>query len=134
MDKIKAGDTRRGGAAGRRRPLKARRPAAGARSQRSDADTAAPGGMFDVQRKLWKTGLSVLSRGSQLASASGGASKLTESLQDGLKKLEEVFDQRVHDALRRIGIPTEQELRELRARLTELERAVQRLTPPRGRK
>jgi poly(hydroxyalkanoate) granule-associated protein len=100
MNKKNAGGKKTGGARGRRAPPEAPSPAAG---------------MFDVQRQLWKTGL-------------------TDSLQGGLKKLEAVFDERVHDALRRIGIPTQQELLELRTRIAELEQAVRRLSPRRARK
>jgi hypothetical protein len=132
MSKKNAGKTRRSGAAGKRAQSKVRAAAAHPEGAGFGAGVAA--GMLDVQRNLWKTGLSVLSRGSQLAAASSGATKLTESLQGGLKKLEDVFDQRVRDALRRAGMPSPREMRELQERIAELERMLHNRTPRRGRK
>lgn len=90
--------------------------------------------MLDVQRNLWKAGLSALSRGSQLAASSSGATKITASLQGRLKKLEEVFDQRVLDSLARASMPSPREMRELLERVADLEVQVRRLRSRRGKK
>jgi hypothetical protein len=89
--------------------------------------------MLDVQRNLWKAGLSALSRGSQFAASSSGATKITASLQGRLKKLEEVFDQRVLDSLARASMPSPREMRELLKRVADLEVQVRRLRSRRGK-
>jgi hypothetical protein len=70
----------------------------------------------------------VFSRGSKLVASQGGAGAIAESLQGGLKKLEEVFDQRVLDSLTRASVPTPKELRELVERVASLEKTVARLS------
>src|ERR1700687_3649885 len=90
--------------------------------------------MLDAQHTLWKTGLSVLSHGSKLAMAPAGAGRITESFQGGLKKLEEVFDQRVLDSLARASVPSPSEMRELIDRVAELEVLVRRLARRRGKR
>jgi hypothetical protein len=83
--------------------------------------------MFDAPRSMWDAGLSVISRGSKLVTSPGGAA-ISESLQGGLKKLEEVFDQRVLDSLKRASVPTAKQLHELLERVAALEKTVSRLT------
>ena len=83
--------------------------------------------MFDAPRSMWDAGLSVLSRGSKLVTSPGGAGAITESLQGGLKKLEEVFDQRVLDSLSRASMPTAKQIHELLDRVQALEKTVSRL-------
>ena len=82
--------------------------------------------IFGAQRKLWDAGLSALSRGSKVGGSMGGA-VITESLQGGLKKLEEVFDQRVLNALAHAGMPTPAELCKLLERVEILSAEVSRL-------
>ena len=91
-------------------------------------------GVLDLQRNLWTAGLKVLSRGGKLAASSSGATRITESLQGGLKKLEEVFDQRVLDSLARAFMPTPRELRDLTDRVAKLEAQLGLLTRRRGEK
>jgi hypothetical protein len=83
---------------------------------------------------LWQVGLAALSRGSKLAASAGGATRISESLQGGLKKLEEVFDQRVLDSLARAAMPTPEEIRQLIDRVAELDARLSRLTRRRGEK
>jgi hypothetical protein len=82
--------------------------------------------VLDAPRSVWDAGVSMLSRGSKMV-ASPGAGAFTESLQGGLKKLEEVFDQRVLDSLSRASMPTPGELRKLHERVEALEKLVNRL-------
>ncbi len=81
---------------------------------------------------LWQVGMAALSRGRKLATSAGGATRITESLQGGLKKLEEVFDQRVLDSLARAAMPTPEEIRQLIDRVAELDARLSRLTRRRG--
>ncbi|MET0985295.1 MAG: phasin family protein [Steroidobacteraceae bacterium] len=89
--------------------------------------------IMDAQRKLWEVGASALARGSKLGGPiSPGA--LAESLQGGMKKLEEVFDQRVLNSLSHAGMPSPQELRELMERVDSLSAKVERLSRARPTK
>lgn len=90
--------------------------------------------MLDVQRTMWKTGVSVLSHGSKLTMAPVAAEKITKTLQVGMKKLEDVFDQRVLDSLARNSMPTPREVRALQDRVAKLEVLVSRLVSRRGKK
>jgi hypothetical protein len=110
-----------GGKNAKAAPRKAAAPAT-ARTRRGMAAQ-----VFDAPRSVWDAGLSVLSRGSKMVTSPGGAGTITESLQGGLRKLEEVFDQRVLDSLSRASMPTPKELRLLQARVASLEKAVARL-------
>jgi len=83
--------------------------------------------MFDAPRSMWDAGLSVLSRGSKLVASPVAAGAITESLQGGLRKLEEVFDQRVLDSLARASMPTAKQLHELLGRVDALEKKISRL-------
>jgi hypothetical protein len=83
--------------------------------------------MFDASTSVWDAGRSVLSRGTKLVASQGRAGAIAESLQGGLKKLEEVFDQRVLDSLTRASLPSPKELRELMERVASLEKTVARL-------
>jgi hypothetical protein len=81
--------------------------------------------LFNLQRNLLRAGA-----GAALSAVDNPASKfvtggVTDSLQGGLKKLEEVFDQRVADALTRLGMPSPELLRELIARVDALTEIVQ---------
>ena len=78
--------------------------------------------MLQVQRKLLSAGIDSLSHD---ATAAGRPQMkgVTGPLQDGFRKLEQVFDDRVAAALQRIGMPSAETLREL------IER-VDRLSPP----
>jgi hypothetical protein len=105
-----------------RKDAGAKNAKAGARTRRGVAAQ-----MFDAPRSVWDAGLSVLSRGSKMVTSPGGAGTITESLQGGLRKLEEVFDQRVLDSLTRASMPTPGELRLLRERVASLEKTVARL-------
>jgi hypothetical protein len=90
--------------------------------------------MLDVQRTIWKTGVSVLSRGSKLTLAPVAADKITKSLQVGLKKLEDVFDQRVLDSLTRNSMPAPSEIRALMDRVAKLEVLVSHMRQRRGKR
>jgi hypothetical protein len=92
------------------------------------------GQMLDVQRTMWKTGVSVLSRGSKLTLAPVAADKITHSLQVGLKKLEDVFDERVLDSLTRNSMPAPSEIRALLDRVAKLEVLVSRMAQRRGKR
>ncbi|MET0659869.1 MAG: phasin family protein [Steroidobacteraceae bacterium] len=89
--------------------------------------------IMDAQRKLWEVGASALARSSKLGGPiSPGA--LAESLQGGMRKLEEVFDQRVLNSLAHAGMPSPEELRDLVERVDSLSAEVARLTGARRAK
>ena len=90
--------------------------------------------VLNAPQTLWKTGLSVLSRGGKLAAAPVRRRVISESVQDGLRKLEGVFDQRVLDSLARASMPAPQELRDLIDRVAALELAVRGSGRLRGKK
>lgn len=112
----------------RRYPTEAKKPAAP--PSRNSAATE----VLDLQRNLWTAGLKVLSRGGKLAASSSGATRITESLQGGLKKLEAVFDQRVLDSLARAFMPSPRELRDLTDRVAKLDAQLRLLSRRRGEK
>jgi hypothetical protein len=110
----------------RQSPVQAAAPAA-SRSRMSPAKQ-----MLDVQRNLWKAGFDALSRGGKLAASSTGAARIAGSLQGGLKKLEEVFDQRVIDSLARAAMPSPGELRDLMNRVAKMEAQLRLRSRRRG--
>ena len=64
--------------------------------------------------------------------APAAADNITKSLQVGLKKLEDVFDQRVLDSLTRNSMPAPGEIRALIERVAELEVLVSHMAQRRG--
>jgi hypothetical protein len=116
-----------------RRPAKKKatrnaRARAGTSAEADDAFAAGPFGasisrIFDLQRKVLRAG-SAAAR----TAVDNPASKLvkdgvTESLQGGLRKLEQVFDERVASALDRMGMPSPKALREMCAKVDALTKA-----------
>jgi hypothetical protein len=101
-----------------------------ARESRGDAarstDPTVTAQLFDTPRNLWKAGVEVLSAGTRL-------SPYPTALRGGLRKLEEVFDQRVMDALGRASMPPPELLRQLADRVAALEAQVRRLSGRRRR-
>jgi hypothetical protein len=93
------------------------------------------GRIFDLQRKVWKAG-SAAAR----SAADNPASKLikegvADSVQGGLRKLEQVFDERVASALHRMAMPSPDALRALCDTVAKLRATVARLTAaPRARR
>jgi hypothetical protein len=83
--------------------------------------------LLDAPRNLWKAGVEVLSAGGKL-------NPYPTALRGGLRKLEEVFDQRVLDSLERASMPSAEVLRKLIHRVTALEAQVRRLSSRRGRR
>ena len=99
-----------------------------ARTAAPEADDESTGGpfgasisrLFDLQRKVLRAG-SVAARNA----VDNPASKLvkdgvTGSLQGGLRKLEQVFDERVASALDRMGMPSPEALRDMCAKVDAL--------------
>ncbi|SRR6266567_7625422 len=66
-----------------------------------------------------------------LGKVGASTASIAESLQGGLKKLEDVFDQRVLSSLSHAGMPSPAEIRELMERVELLSAQVKRLS--RGR-
>jgi len=64
----------------------------------------------------------------------GGPNLLSDSLHSGLKKLEDVFDERVASALHRLGIPSAKTVERLERQMEELIAQVQDLRQARKRK
>jgi hypothetical protein len=115
--------TRRGGSATRRR---------GASRAQRDRHTANPlMQMLEAQRRLWSAGIDSLSH-EAMAAGRPHAKGVTGQLQDGFRRLEQVFDDRVAAALHRIGMPSAETLRELIARVDRL--SVPEKPPRRRRK
>lgn len=77
----------------------------------SDSSVASPG-------KLLRAGLSALSLPRAESAVADGLSRIADSF--GLKKLEDVFDNRVAAAMERMGYPSAKELRKLVDQVTEL--------------
>lgn len=86
-----------------------------------------------AQRKLLSAGISAISRGSK-SMAPMGTSAIAESLQGGLKRLEEVFDHRVLNSLASAGMPTPAELCKLIERVEALAAEVERLKRRQGKR
>ena len=86
-----------------------------------------------AQRKLLSAGLSAISRGSKSV-APMGTTAIAESLQGGLKKLEEVFDHRVLNSLASAGMPSPAELCKLIERVEALAADVERLKRKQGKR
>lgn len=108
-------------AGGGRRP--ARKKAAGkARPDAEERGSGFAGGafgasidrFFDLQRKVLRAGT---------AAARSAVDNPAESLQGGLRKLEQVFDERVAAALARMGMPSPEKLREVCATVEALSAA-----------
>jgi hypothetical protein len=94
-----------------------------------ESTVASPGiakQILGVQRNLWNAGLSALSRGAKAGSSIGGT-VITDSLHGGLKKLEDVFDERVMNSLTRAGMPSPAELSKLLERVEALSAEISRL-------
>jgi len=90
--------------------------------------------LFNLQRKLLRAGADAA-----LSAVDNPASRrvkegVTESLQGGLRKLEEVFDQRVAAALNRLGMPSPGLLNELIQRVDALTAATSVTAKRRKRK
>ena len=75
--------------------------------------------LIDAQRGLWQAGVSRLQRAGESAFP-GGSDGISNAVQGGIKKLEDVFDQRVIAALLRAGMPTVEELQRLGLRVEKL--------------
>jgi hypothetical protein len=75
--------------------------------------------MLHVQRKLLSAGIDSLSHDATAAGRSHSKG-VTGPLQDGFRKLEQVFDDRVAAALQRLGMPSAETLRELVQRVDRL--------------
>jgi len=86
--------------------------------------------MLHVQRKLLSAGIDSLSHDST-AAGKPHSKGVTGPLQDGFRKLEQVFDDRVAAALQRLGMPSAETLREVVQRIDRLPPPAK---PPRKRK
>jgi len=73
-------------------------------------------------------------RGSGIFPELGSPHLLSDSFQSGLKKLEDVFDERVASALHRLGIPSAKTVERLERRMEELALQMQALHRARRRK
>jgi Poly(hydroxyalcanoate) granule associated protein (phasin) len=116
-----------------KRPLDSENDAAAAASDSPARAARVTAQILGAQRKLWNAGVSALARGRKAAVPMPTAA-IAESLQGGLKKLEEVFDQRVLGSLAHAGMPSPKEMCELMERVEALSAEVKRLSRKRGRK
>ena len=122
----------------RRDPESTRAADSRRRSPAGNHDSASSAGgvaaqILGAQRKLWNAGVTALSRGTKAASPMGTAA-IAESFHGGLKKLEEVFDQRVLASLANAGMPSPRELCELVERVEHLSAEVRRLSRARPKR
>jgi Poly(hydroxyalcanoate) granule associated protein (phasin) len=75
---------------------------------------------FDLQRKVLRAGSAAARSAVDNPASKRVKDGVTDSLQGGLRKLEQVFDERVASALERLGMPSPKELREMRAAIDAL--------------
>lgn len=93
-----------------------------------------PGGMMEGLQQIWLAGVGVLSRAQR-----DGPAAFQEAVTEGLKQanqtwdsLELLFQNRVQQALTRIGVPTADEVRALTRRVVELNDSVKTLSRKRA--
>ena len=103
---------------------KGTRPRGPSASQASAPKSAMSGFTNDRALNFLQSRLGALSRSRDEATGAvaEGLGKFADSI--GLRKLEDVFDQRVASALERMGIPTARELARLREQVETLSRSV----------
>ena len=103
---------------------KVTRPRGPSASQASAPKSARSGFSNDSALNFLQSRLGALSRSRDEATGAvaEGLGKFADSI--GLRKLEDVFDQRVASALERMGIPTARELARLREQVETLSRSV----------
>jgi hypothetical protein len=90
-----------------------------------DATGSVAAQILGARKKIWNAGVNAFSR-------SGGLSMpmprtAIESFQGGIKKLEEVFDQRVLSSLARAGMPSPGEIAKLKEQVAQLQAELERL-------
>jgi hypothetical protein len=90
---------------------------------------ASLGKVFDLQRKVLRAGGAAARSAARHPASKLVTDGVTESVQGGLRKLEQVFDERVAAALARMGMPSPEALREACAVLT-----ARGDTPPRRKR
>ena len=106
------------------RTTKSRTRAAGGRPKQ---EARAQQGRADLNRDLRRT------TPYEFFSAAVGPNSVTESWQRGLRRLEEVFDERVASALERLGIPSAAALARLERKIDELAVDLHALSRQRGK-
>jgi hypothetical protein len=84
---------------------------------------ASIGRIFDLQRKVLRAGSAAARTAVDNPASRLVKDGVTESLQGGLRKLEQVFDERVASALDRLGMPSPKALREMCAKVDALTKA-----------
>ena len=105
-------------------------------SSRSDKLTQVANGRFEMskQRTGGRPRPAARARGGGIFPDLGNPHLLSDSLQSGLKKLEDVFDERVATALHRLGIPSAKTVERLERRMEELAAQMQALQRARSKK
>jgi Poly(hydroxyalcanoate) granule associated protein (phasin) len=76
--------------------------------------------LFDLQRKVLRAGTAAARSAVDNPASQRVKDGVAESLQGGLRKLEQVFDERVAAALDRMGMPSAEKLRDLCAKVDAL--------------
>jgi hypothetical protein len=76
--------------------------------------------LFDLQRKVLRAGTAAARSAVDNPASQRVKDGVAESLQGGLRKLEQVFDERVAAALDRMGMPSAETLRDLCAKVEAL--------------
>ena len=106
-----------------KRPVKA--PAA--RRKTAPVDPKKGATLDSAGKKFLQSSLGAITRSRDDATeaVAEGLGRFAESI--GLRKLEDVFDQRVASALARIGIPTAKELARLKKQVEQLSRQIDEL-------
>ena len=117
-----------------RRPAKKQARSARARRAAPEADNESTGGpfgasigrLFDLQRRVLRAGSAAARTAVDNPASQLVKDGVTESLQGGLRKLEQVFDERVASALDRMGMPSPEALRDMCAKVDALTKAPKR--------
>jgi Poly(hydroxyalcanoate) granule associated protein (phasin) len=76
--------------------------------------------LFDLQRKMLRAGTAAARSAVDNPASQRVKDGVAESLQGGLRKLEQVFDERVAAALDRMGMPSAEKLSDLCAKVDAL--------------
>lgn len=92
---------------------------------RSDAQVAAEAKTYEVMKEI--KSLAAKSETAFMKNVKSNLGPTMASAKDGITKLEHVFEARVAKTLNTFGIPSSQNVRELQARMAELQRALVQL-------
>jgi hypothetical protein len=128
IDVKRSKKTARGARRAANKPANKQARSTRARTAAPEADDESTGGpfgasisrLFDLQRKVLRAGSAAARNAVDNPASKLVKDGVTESLQGGLRKLEQVFDERVASALDRMGMPSPEALRDMCAKVDAL--------------